>query len=238
VRVLIALLVNRGNIHGVQGDGIYAPRWFRGVHPWHEDIDVGLINDFLGSVRILSTTIDEWMETELREVTDNRVTPSQLKVLKLVARTNARRIGDVADFLAVSNAAASKAVDRLVRRGLLRRTESAADRRAVELSLTPEGRTLLAQYEAATNQVLKDLFGSLEQEKLKDTATFLDQLSTEVVKTGRVRDGICLRCGIHFRDRCILRQSVGKNCYFHQHKDPTLSDHASLPMVGEGELEG
>ena len=106
---------------------------------------MGLINDFLGSVRILSTTIDEWMETELKEISDGRVTPSQMKVLKLVARTNARRIGDVADFLAVSNAAASKAVDRLVRRGLLRRTESAADRRAVELSLTPEGRTLLAQ---------------------------------------------------------------------------------------------
>lgn len=198
---------------------------------------MGIINDFLGSVRILSTTIDEWMEQELREVTDDRVTPSQLKVLKLVARTNARRIGDVADFLAVSNAAASKAVDRLVRRGLIRRTEAAADRRAVELSLTPEGRTLLAQYEAATNQVLKELFGSLDQEQLKDTAQFLDQLSTEVVKTGRVRDGICLRCGIHFRDRCILRQSVGKNCYFHLHKDPTLNNHNSLPTVGEDMIE-
>ncbi len=193
---------------------------------------MGLINDFLGSVRILSTTIDEWMEQELREVTDNRVTPSQLKVLKLVARTNARRIGDVADFLAVSNAAASKAVDRLVRRGLLRRQEAAADRRAVELSLTTEGRTLLAQYEAATSQVLKSLFGGLDPDQLTETARFLDQLSTEVVKTGRVREGICLRCGIHFRDRCILRQSVGKNCYFHLHKDPSLSNHDSLPLVG------
>ena len=194
---------------------------------------VGLINDFLGSVRILSTTIDEWMETELKEISDGRVTPSQMKVLKLVARTNARRIGDVADFLAVSNAAASKAVDRLVRRGLLRRTESAADRRAVELSLTPEGRTLLAQFEAATNHILKDLFGDLNPETLQTTASYLDQLSTEVVKTGRVRNGICLRCGIHFRDHCILRQTVGQACYFHQHKDPTLNNHESLPMVGE-----
>jgi len=194
---------------------------------------VGLVNDFLGSVRILSTTIDEWMGEELREVTDDRVTTSQLKVLKLVARTNARRIGDVADFLAVSNAAASKAVDRLVKRGLIRRAEAVADRRAVELSLTVDGRTLLAQYEAATSRVLKDLFGSLDQEKLKGTADFLDHLSTEVVKTGRVREGICLRCGIHFRDRCILRQSVGKSCYFHMHKDPTINNHGTLPIVGE-----
>ena len=194
---------------------------------------MGLINDFLGSVRILSSTIDEWMEEELKEATKNRVTPSQLKVLKLVARTNARRIGDVADFLAVSNAAASKAVDRLVRRGMLRRTEAASDRRAVELSLTPEGRTLLAQYEAATNQVLKDVFGSLPPDKLEETAVFLDSLSTRMVKEGRTREGICLRCGIHFRDRCLLRQSVGRNCYFHLHRDPTLNHHEALPTVGE-----
>jgi len=192
-----------------------------------------LINDFLGSVRILSSTIDEWMEEELKEVTKERVTPSQLRVLKLVARTNARRIGDVADFLPVSNAAASKAVDRLVRRGLVRRTEAAADRRAVELSLTPEGRALLAQYEVATNQVLKDVFGSLPSEQLQSTAEFLDQLSTRMVKEGRTREGICLRCGIHFRDRCLLRQSVGRNCYFHLHRDPTLNSPDSLPTVGE-----
>lgn len=194
---------------------------------------MGLINDFLGSVRILSTTIDEWMEEELKELTDSRVTPSQLKVLKLVARTNARRIGDVADFLAVSNAAASKAVDRLVRRGLLRRAEAESDRRAVELSLTPEGRTLLAQYEAATNQVLKEVFGNLPQDELKETANFLDGLSTQMVKEGKTRDGICLRCGIHFRDRCLLRQSVGRNCYFHIHRDPTLNKHGDLVTVGE-----
>lgn len=198
---------------------------------------MGLINDFLGSVRILSTTIDEWMEEALKEATDSRVTPSQLRVLKLVARTNARRIGDVADFLAVSNAAASKAVDRLVRRGLVRRTEAASDRRAVELSLTPEGRTLLAQYEAATNQVLKEVFGTLPAERLQETADFLDQLSTRMVKDGRTREGICLRCGIHFRDRCLLRASVGKNCYFHIHRDPSINHHDSLPTVGEGVIE-
>jgi DNA-binding MarR family transcriptional regulator len=198
-------------------------------------LNVGTINDFLGSVRILSTTIDEWMSEELKEVTKDRVTPSQLKVLKLVARTNARRIGDVADFLAVSNAAASKAVDRLVRRGLVRRAEAASDRRAVELSLTTEGRTLLAQYEAATNQVLKNLFGNLPQEELKTTADFLDKLSTKMVEGGHTREGICLRCGIHFRDRCLLRQSVGRNCYFHLHRDPSINNHDALPVVGEGE---
>jgi len=198
---------------------------------------VGMINDFMGSVRILATTIDEWMEEELKETTKNRITPSQLRVLKLVARTNARRIGDVADFLAVSNAAASKAVDRLVRRGLLRRKESPKDRRAVELSLTPEGRHTLAQYEAAANQVLKEVFGSLPPEQLQATAEFLDRLSVRMVSEGHTREGICLRCGIHFRDRCLLRQSVGRNCFFHLHGGSSLSDQDTLSPVDE-EVEG
>jgi DNA-binding MarR family transcriptional regulator len=198
---------------------------------------VGIINDFMGSVRILATTLDEWMEEELKETTKSRVTASQLRVLKLVARTNARRIGDVADFLAVSNAAASKAVDRLVRRGLLRRNESPSDRRAVELSLTTEGRTVLAQYEAATNQVLKEVFGSLPSDQLQATAAFLDQISTRMVRDGHTREGICLRCGIHFRDRCLLRQSVGRNCYFHLHRDPALGNQDAPPIVGE-KVEG
>lgn len=198
---------------------------------------MGIINDFMGSVQILATTLDEWMEEELKETTKSRVTASQLRVLKLVARTNARRIGDVADFLAVSNAAASKAVDRLVRRGLLRRNESPADRRAVELSLTTEGRTVLAQYEAVTNQVLKEVFGSLPSDQLQATAAFLDQISTRMVRDGHTREGICLRCGIHFRDRCLLRQSVGRNCYFHLHRDPALGNQDAPPIVGE-KVEG
>lgn len=189
------------------------------------------ISDFLGSIRILASTIEEWMEEELKDIAKDRVTPAQLKVLKLVARTNARRIGDVADFLAVSNAAASKAVDRLVRRGLIRRTEAPSDRRAVELSLTPEGRTLLAQYEAATAQVLKTVFSDLPQEHLEGTARFLDELSTRIVREGKAREGICLRCGIHFRDRCLLRQYVGQNCYFFsqkKHQNPATASSSSL----------
>ena len=195
---------------------------------------MGLINDFLGSVRILSTTIDEWMEEELKETTKDRVTPSQLRVLKLVARTNARRIGDVADFLAVSNAAASKAVDRLVRRGLVRRAEAAADRRAVELSLTSEGRTLLAQYEAATTQVLKEVFGALPQETAggnrRVPGPAFDPDGEGRTHTGRhlppVRNP--------FPGSMPASADRGRNCYFHLHRDPTLNSNDSLPDGGGG----
>ena len=99
-----------------------------------------LIDDFLGSVNIFSTSVHELLERQLKDITKSPITFSQLKLLNLVALTEGHTIGDVAAFLGVSNAAASKAVDRLVRRQLLLREEAAADRRAVKLSVTQAGR--------------------------------------------------------------------------------------------------
>ena len=65
--------------------------------------------------------------------------------------TDARTINDVALFLGVSDAAASKVVDRLVRRKLLPRTEGHPDRREIHLSLTESSRCLLAAYDEEKN---------------------------------------------------------------------------------------
>jgi len=91
-----------------------------------------LINDFLGSTQVFASSVNAVIEKRLlREVGPRQLTSSQFKLLKLVALTDAQTIGDVAAFLGVSNAAASKAVDKLVRRGLLLRNEAQTDRRAI-----------------------------------------------------------------------------------------------------------
>ena len=86
-----------------------------------------VINDFLGSAHVFSLAVNELMEQKIRETIGSELTLSQLKLLKLVSKTNAEKISDVAGFLGVSHPAASKAVDRLVRRGLVDRKEDAVD---------------------------------------------------------------------------------------------------------------
>ena len=106
-----------------------------------------LINDFLGSTHVFASSVNDVIEERLlREVGPPQLTFSQFKLLKLVALTDAQTIGDVAAFLRVSNAAASKAVDKLVRQGLLVRKEAQSDRRAIQLSLTASSRQVLAAY--------------------------------------------------------------------------------------------
>jgi len=185
-----------------------------------------LTDDFLGSVNIFSTAVHELLERQLNLVAKNRVTFSQLKLLNLISHTEGHTIGDVAGFLGVSNAAASKAVDRLVRRQLLLREEAVSDRRAVRLSLTEAGRQILASYDDAAIEALRGVFRSIPTERLRETARLLDELSMTIVKGDDGHDAVCFRCGIHFRERCLLKQVTGRACYLHHHKRQAVKQSA------------
>ena len=178
-----------------------------------------VVHDFLGSAQIFTNAVNDLMEEQLREIAEDQLTFSQLKLLKMVSLTDNYTVSDVAAFLGVSNAASSRAVDRLVKRELVDRSEAETDRRAVKLSLTEKGRRLLESYDAASNRVLERLFGEVSPDQLRRTAKLLDQLSVNIVERRAKRGEMCMRCGIHFRDRCLLRQSKEHNCHFHLHDD-------------------
>lgn len=171
-----------------------------------------IINDFLASMSIFSSATNELMAEQLQSKLGGELTISQLRLLKLIAKTDIRSISDVATFLGISNAASSKAVDRLVRRKLVSRTESPDDRRANRLKLSKNGSRLLEQYEAVQNQVLQGLFRQFMPADFIQLAELLDQLSCDIVEHDSGPRDVCYRCGIYFRDRCSLRSIVGNGC--------------------------
>jgi len=178
-----------------------------------------LVYDFLGSAQVFATAVTEIVEEKLlHEVAGETLTLSQFKLLKLVANTDAQSIGDVAAFLGVSNAAASKAVDKLVRRKLLVRAEGQEDRRAAELSLPPRTQRLLAAYDAARDQRLAEVFRSFSPAELQRTAEILDRLSAGIVDHNAQPEEVCLQCGIYFREQCLVRKLVGRRCFYTLHK--------------------
>ncbi|UCH84601.1 MAG: MarR family transcriptional regulator [Candidatus Latescibacterota bacterium] len=177
-----------------------------------------VINDFLASTHIFYSAINELMEEQLREDVGNELTVPQYRLLKLVDATMIESISDVATVSRVTNAAASKAVDRLVRRGLMTRTESTDDRRVSLLSLTAEGQELLKRYEAVQGQVLESLFRQFMPEDFVRTARLLDRLSADIVDMESGPQEMCFRCGIYFRDKCLVRDVVQRECSYHLHK--------------------
>jgi len=177
-----------------------------------------IINDFLASTLIFSTAMTDLIDEQARRVIGKSFTMPQLKLLKLVARTEAGTISDVATFLGVSNAAASKAVDRLVRRGLIERKESENDRRAIRLSLSDDGKRILERYEEIQLKTLDGLFRQFMPQDFIDAGELLDRLSLDLVDTSSRPDQLCFRCGIYFRDKCLLRDATKRTCYHHLHK--------------------
>ncbi len=71
------------------------------------------------------------------------VTPRQAEVLIFLARRDHWSVGDVASNLGVSSAAATKAIARLERKGLVTRSIDIMDRRCVNVRITHAGNDII-----------------------------------------------------------------------------------------------
>lgn len=71
------------------------------------------------------------------------VTPRQAEVLTFLASRDHWSVGEVASTLGVSSAAATKAIVRLERKGLVTRSIDMMDRRCVNVRITHAGNTIL-----------------------------------------------------------------------------------------------
>ena len=183
-----------------------------------EELALEVIEDFLGNSLIFAAAVHRVIEASaLRESVGEELTASQLKLLKLLSLSDTHRLGDVAAFLGVSNAAASKAVDKLVGRMLLRRTEGENDRRSIRLSLTEPARRLLAVYDEALRRKLQEVFGQFSAEELTEAREIFNRFTARIVGGGTGSADPCLQCGMYFPAHCV-RQQVGSPCGYLERK--------------------
>lgn len=184
-----------------------------------EEVTPELNNEFLSSARVFAWSVREVIErTVLREVAGKDFTFSQLKLLYLVAHTDTLNISDAATFLGVSPAAASKTVDKLVRRRLLRRAETQGDRRTSRLSLTETSRKLMDAYIAARDQRVRAVFSHFSADELRRTSEVLDRLAGAITSSGADPNAVCMQCEIYFRDVCRFQKYGQRNCFYQYHQ--------------------
>lgn len=77
--------------------------------------------------------------------TSTVITPRQLEVLTFLAQREQWSIGEIASGLGVSSAAATKAITRLERKGLVTRSVDMRDRRCVSVCITSGGTSMVQQ---------------------------------------------------------------------------------------------
>ena len=90
----------------------------------------------------------------------------QLRLMFHLARSGPESIGGFAACVGVTPATASELIDRLERRGLVRRVRRTDDRRVVNCELTEEGTQLIAQVSGARRQALRRMLNVLTPEEL------------------------------------------------------------------------
>ena len=172
-----------------------------------DPMTVQLIEAVVGSTRVFSKAVSSVVEEEVLLVSgDERLTSSQATILRIIQHAGSHSLSELAALLDISAAAASKSVDRLVRRSLLGRRDAKSDRRLTELTLTLLGREVLKRYESLKIDMLARTFRQFAPEELRTAARLLERLSAALLSSSAKAEEICLQCYMH-GDTCSVRKT-------------------------------
>src|SRR5688572_8456939 len=101
-----------------------------------------------------------------REVAPWGVSSAQAAILIYIAHGRGNRAADIARDYSYDTGSMTRMIDRLVKKGLLRRVRDTGDRRAVRLELTAKGQKLTERLPAVAARSLNALLRGFTREEL------------------------------------------------------------------------
>ena len=105
------------------------------------------------------------------------VTLTQYRSLVVLASRGPQGVASLADAVAVTPPTASRLVERLVKKGLVRRRTDRHDRRQVRIALTESGRHLIDAVSARRRQEIATLLDAVAPETQRSVVAALSQLA-------------------------------------------------------------
>ena len=105
------------------------------------------------------------------------VTLTQYRSLVVLASRGPQGVGSLADALGVTQPTASRLVDRMVKKGLVRRRTDRTDRRQVRVGLSESGRRLVDTVSARRRREIAKLLRDVPTETQRAVAQALRQLA-------------------------------------------------------------
>jgi DNA-binding MarR family transcriptional regulator len=127
----------------------------------HEQIP----GDLLDNLALTSFTVIALLS---RIAAEHDMSLTQFRMMAIL-RDRTPAMAELAGFLGLERSSVSGLIDRAARRGLVQRTASPSDGRAVQVSLTPEGHQLAAQVRAEVAGLIAPMTSALtpaEQKRL------------------------------------------------------------------------
>jgi DNA-binding MarR family transcriptional regulator len=163
---------------------------------------------------IFSAAVCEILESRyLGEASAHAVTLRQFHLLKLIGLNGRQQVGEVAELLGISAAAASKTIDRLESLGLVARSSCEEDRRATLLAPSPEGRALIRRYEELKERRLEPVLEKFRADEVDRLAELLERFSVLLFAQEKAGEGTCLRCAAYCQVGCPIGEVLGRCPY-------------------------
>jgi DNA-binding MarR family transcriptional regulator len=138
--------------------------------------DLSTSDSILDAVVTASRVLVAMAARSLADVGEE-VTLTQYRSLVVLASRGPQGVAALAESVAVTPPTASRLVDRLIRKGLVRRRTDRQDRRQVRIGLTEAGRRLVDLVTERRRQEIAQLLMSIDPEVQRSMAAGLQQLA-------------------------------------------------------------
>ncbi len=117
-----------------------------------------ILNYFIDNIQKIFYP-QEWLNVDLS------LSKSEMLVIMVVDRQGEITMSKIADYINSPMSTATGIVDRLVRKGYLKRERSESDRRIVTIKLTEEGKLLIDEFKKTATKYIKLIYDSLTDEE-------------------------------------------------------------------------
>jgi DNA-binding MarR family transcriptional regulator len=109
------------------------------------------------------------------------LTPTQYNALRILrgARGEALTCGEIGDRMVTRDSDITRLLDRLERRGLIRRERPASNRRVVLTHITDDGLRVLAELDEPVHERARKVLGHLSRQQLKSLNELLEACRAE-----------------------------------------------------------
>ncbi len=114
--------------------------------------------------------------------TTAQLTTNQYNVLRILRGSHPAKLAcsDIAERMIERDPDITRLVDRLEKRGLVKRTRSRQDRRVVEVGISDKGLALVRGLDAHAQRMPKALLGHLGVERLRQLGSLLEAVISDV----------------------------------------------------------
>lgn len=136
---------------------------------------------------------------------DQQVTASQLVALRYLSLNESSLMSDVAEGLGISFPAATKTIDRLVRKGLVSRSEDPHDRRVVRIRLTELGKQLVSDINLERSRRFAKVLERMDPVSLSNLYQSMEAFITAAIDDEETARSMCLHCGSEHHENCPVK---------------------------------